>query len=120
MSDLSQFNTHAVVATLGLGAITLFTRTFFFLVKSDWQLPPIVEAALRYAPLAALGAVVLPEVWSQAGDMRGLLYFWRDAKIYGTLACVGYFYWRKDVLGAILSGSAVYLALRLGLGWGLG
>jgi hypothetical protein len=28
-----------------------------------------------------------------------------------------YFFWRRDILGTIVSGTAVLLALKLGLGW---
>lgn len=109
--------TTALIATLGLGVLTVLTRSFFFLVKSDWQLPKWLEEALRYAPIAALAAVVLPEVLSDQGAIKPLWDYARDAKIYGALTCILYFVVRRGLLGSILSGVAVYLALRLGFQW---
>lgn len=104
----------SIVAALGLGVISVFTRSFFFLVRSQWVLPHWLEEGLRYAPLAALAAVIGPEVLSNQGAIKPLLSYAQDAKIYGALTCVGYFVWRRGVLGSILSGTAVYLIVRLG------
>jgi hypothetical protein len=34
-----------------------------------------------------------------------------------VLVAVGWFIWRRDLLGTILSGTAVMLVFRIGLGW---
>ncbi len=107
----------AMIAAVGLGVLSVLTRSFFFLVKSDWQLPKWLEDALRYAPIAALAAVVLPEVLSDQGAMKSMLGYAQDAKIYGAVTCIVYFALRRGLLGSILSGAAVYLALRLGFNW---
>ena len=41
----------------------------------------------------------------------------QDARLYGAVAGVVYFFWRGGVLGTMLAGMAVYLPLHLGLGW---
>lgn len=33
------------------------------------------------------------------------------------LPATAWFYWRRDILGTILAGTAVLLLFRLGLGW---
>jgi branched-subunit amino acid transport protein len=42
---------------------------------------------------------------------------WQDARLPAVAVAVAWFIWRRDLLGTILSGTAVMLAFRLGLGW---
>jgi branched-subunit amino acid transport protein len=103
-----------VLTILGLGVITLVTRAFFLIPQREVPLPGWLQQGLRYAPLAALTAVVVPEVVLTHGQMIHTL---KDARLYATLAGALYFFWRRGILGTILSGTAVMVALRVGLGW---
>jgi branched-subunit amino acid transport protein len=69
---------------------------------------------LRYAPLAALIAVIAPEILLTDGE---LVATWRDARLFAVAAATGYFPWRRGILGTIITGTVVMLALRIGLGW---
>lgn len=104
----------AVVAILGLGAITLLTRAFFLIPRRELPLPGWLAQGLRYAPLAALTAVVVPEVVMTQGE---LISTWRDARLFGAAAATAWYFWRRTILGTIVTGTAVMLPLRLGLGW---
>lgn len=103
---------------LGLACVTALTRCFFFISNQPWHLPYWAQRGLKYAPIAALAAVVVPEVVMVQGE---LISTWQDARIYATSVGAAYFFWRKGqgqaVLGTIVSGMAVYLPLHLGLGW---
>jgi len=103
-----------LVAIVGLAAVTVITRGFFVIPERDVPIPDWLREALRYAPLAALVAVLLPEV-AMTGDH--LLDTWKDARIYATATGVLVFWRTRNLLGTILAGTAVLLALRLGLGW---
>jgi branched-subunit amino acid transport protein len=103
-----------VIAILGLAVITLLTRSFFLLPERELPLPTWLEQGLRYAPLAALVAVVAPEIVMTQGR---LISTWMDARLPAVLAATAYFYWRRDILGTILAGTAVLLVFKLGLGW---
>ncbi len=103
-----------VLAILGLALITVGTRGFFLYPERDLPLPAWLRQGLRYAPLAALAAVVAPEVVMTQGH---LITTFKDARIYGALAATAYFFWRRGILGTILSGTLVLVALRVGLGW---
>jgi len=102
------------LAILGLAAITLFTRGFFLIPEREWPLPAWLREGLRYAPLAALAAVVVPEIISTQGRFVST---WADARLWGAAAGAAWYFWRRDILGTILCGMVVYLPLRLGLGW---
>jgi branched-subunit amino acid transport protein len=103
---------------VGLALVTVVTRCFFFMSDEPWHLPHWAQRGLQYAPIAALAAVVVPEVVMAQGH---LISSWQDARIYASLVGGGYFFWRQGqgqaVLGTIVSGMAVYLPLHLGLGW---
>ncbi|HSM21015.1 MAG TPA: AzlD domain-containing protein [Rubrivivax sp.] len=98
----------------GLAVITLLTRGFFVLPARKLPLPVWLELGLRYAPVAALAAIVVPEVVMTQGQ---LIDTWKDARLYAAATGAAYFFWRRGILGTIVSGTAVMLVLRLGFGW---
>jgi branched-subunit amino acid transport protein len=102
------------VGIVGLAVITVVTRAFFLLPEREVPLPGWLRQGLRHAPLAALAAVAVPEVIMTHGRLVDTL---ADARLYGAAVSVAYFFWRRDILGTILTGTAVTMALRLGLGW---
>ena len=103
-----------VVAVVGLALITLATRGFFVIPERELPIPAWLQQGLRYAPLAALMAVIAPEVLLTQGQ---LIETWRDARLPAVAVSTAYFFWRRDILGTILSGSAVLLTLKIGFGW---
>lgn len=104
----------AVLGILGMGAITVITRAFFMIPEREIPLPGWVRDGLRYAPLAALAAVIVPEIVMTQGE---LIHTWKDARLYAAAVGTAYFFWKRGILGTIVSGTAVMLALRIGLGW---
>ncbi len=103
---------------VGLAIITLITRCLFFISSKPWSLPHWAQRGLQYAPIAALSAVIVPEMVMTHGHLVGS---WQDARLFAVVAGAGWYFWRKGagqaVLGTIVAGMAVYLPLRLGLGW---
>jgi branched-subunit amino acid transport protein len=103
---------------VGMALVTVVTRCFFFMSSSDWSLPRWAQRGLQYAPIAALSAVIVPEIVMTQG---ALITTWRDARLFAAAAAVAYYFWRKGagqaVLGTIVVGMAVYLPLHLALAW---
>jgi branched-subunit amino acid transport protein len=104
----------AAIAIVGLALLTLLTRGFFLLPEREVPIPAWLRQGLRYAPLAALAAVVVPEIVMSQGELISTV---KDARLYAAAAAAAYFFWRRGILGTILTGTAVMLAMRLGLGW---
>jgi branched-subunit amino acid transport protein len=100
--------------TLGMAAIALACRSFFLLPKEDLPMPNWLRDGLRYAPVAALAAVVAPELVMTQGH---LVDTWRDARIFGALAGLAFYAWRRSLFGTIVCGTGVMLGLRFALGW---
>lgn len=111
---MNQTDPWTVVTIIGLALVTVVTRSFFFFTTKPWHLPSWAERGLHYAPIAALAAVVVPEVVMSQGQMISSL---KDARLYAVAAGALWFYWRKGVLGTIVLGMSVYLPLHIGLGW---
>ena len=105
---------HTLLTIVALGVITVVTRGFFFISNRPWTLPNWAQRGLQYAPIAALAAVVVPEVVMSQGV---LISTWLDARIFAAVAGLVWFAWQRSVLGTILAGMAVYLPLHIGLGW---
>ena len=102
------------VAIAGLTLVSVVTRGFFMIPDREVPIPAWLREALRYAPLAALVAVILPEI-AMTGDH--LIDTWKDARIYATVVGIVVFVTTRSLLGTILAGTATLLALRLTLGW---
>jgi branched-subunit amino acid transport protein len=100
--------------TLGMALIALACRAFFLVPEEDLPMPSWLREGLRYAPVAALAAVVAPELVLTQGH---LIDTWRDPRIFGALAGLALYAWRRSLFGTIVCGTGVMLALRFGLGW---
>lgn len=111
---MMQTDAWTVLTILGLAVVTVITRSFFFLSSKPWTLPAWAQRGLHYAPIAALAAVIVPEIVMTQG---ALISTWRDARVFAALAGAAWFFWRRSVLGTILAGMAVYLPLHVWLGW---
>ena len=108
----------AIAIIIGLAGVTVLTRSFFFISSKPWKLPHWAQRGLQYAPIAALAAVIVPEMVMTQGQFIST---WQDARLFAAAAGAAWFFWRKGagqaVLGTIVTGMAVYLSLHLGLGW---
>ena len=104
----------AALTIAGLAVITVVTRAFFLMPEREVPIPTWLREALRHAPLAALVAVLVPEIVLTQGQ---LIHTWQDARLYGAAAGALWYWRQRGILGTIVCGTAVMLALRLGLGW---
>lgn len=102
------------ITTIGMALVTLVCRSFFLVPKEDLPMPQWLREGLRYAPIAALSAVVAPELVMTNGH---LIDTWRDARIFGALAGLAFYAWRRSLFGTIVCGTGVMLALRFAVGW---
>lgn len=107
-----------IATIIGLAGVTVLTRSFFFISSKPWKLPHWAQRGLQYAPIAALAAVIMPEMVMTQGQF---INSWQDARLFAVMAGAAWFFWRKGagqaVLGTIVMGMAVYLPLHLGPGW---
>lgn len=55
-------------AIAGITLATFVTRSALLLFGSALELPPALEAALRFAPACALAAIIVPDLLLQGGQ----------------------------------------------------
>ena len=93
-----------------IGLATTLPRASFIMLGGRVSLPPFVQRALRYAPAAALAAIVVPDVVMVTGHFQPL-----NPKLAAAIAAVGVtLLWRNPWL-PFIAGMAVLLGLRFGL-----
>ncbi|MEN9719710.1 AzlD domain-containing protein [Limnohabitans sp. MMS-10A-178] len=114
MSFFEGTDAWTLAVIVGLAGVTVLTRSFFFISSEEWSLPDWAQRGLQYAPIAAMAAVVLPEVLMQQGQF---LQTWMDARWMGAAVGAAVYFWRRDVLLTIVAGMLAYLPLHLVLGW---
>ena len=104
---------HLWLAFFGLMLVTFITRSFFLLVGSRFDIPETVHEFLRYAPTAALIAIVLPEVLFIKDPASQLfeLDLYSPHLFGGVVAVFGYLI-TKSMLGTIFLGMVAFTAAR--------
>ena len=110
MSDAA----YTTVTIVGLAVITVVSRGFFLFPEREVPIPAWLQRGLKVAPLAALSAVIVPEIVMTHGH---LISTWQDARLPAALVTTLWYAWRPGVLGPLLAGLAAYLPLRLICGW---
>ena len=93
-----------IIACAGLAVITLITRAFFMIPEREIPLPTWLKRGLKYAPLAALAAVIAPEIVMSNGHLIGTLV---DARLPALAVAVVYFFYKRSILGTIALGMAI-------------
>ena len=97
---------------LAIGSTTIMTRGSFILAGEKGRLPPALQRALRYAPAAALSALVMPDLLLDGGEFTPL----NPKFAAGLVVLAVALRWRNPWLPFIL-GMGVLLIMRKGLGW---
>jgi branched-subunit amino acid transport protein len=97
---------------IGLTVVTFVSRSFFILLGnrikvSDWALE-----AIRYAPLAALIAILAPEIFLPLGASSVMEFNLKLPNIWGGIAAMIAFYFSKKMIPTLVIGMAVYTAAR--------
>lgn len=97
----------------GMTIITFATRDFFLFFGSRFHIPDAVNEVLRYAPTAALIAIVLPEIIfikDPASQLFELNLF--TPKTFSGLVAVVCFLFTKSMLKTIFWGMAAFTIFR--------
>ena len=99
----------AWVLIVGMGLGAFFTRAIFVLPGSHLRLPPTAERVLRYAPAAALMAIVAPDLALVQGALSISI---ENPKLVAGLAAFGLAAGTRSILLTIAGGMAVLLLMR--------
>ena len=89
---MNETDVWTLLTIAGLTAISVVTRGFFFISEREWRLPGWAQRGLQYAPIAALSAVIAPDIVLTGGAVEAP---WRDARAWGALAAAACYFWRR-------------------------
>lgn len=105
---MNDFDTWLTIILLTVS--TILTRSSFFLFGDAVKFPPAVQHALRYAPAAALAAIVVPDLVLSGGSATFSL---ANPKLLAGIGAALFFVTTRRMLGTIVVGMALFTALRL-------
>ena len=91
------------ISILGLMVVTFLTRGFFLLMGTRVELPDNVQRALRYAPAAALVAIVAPEIFLLKSGVVAA-FEWKNPHLIGGLAAIAVFLTTRSMVLTIILG----------------
>ena len=94
----------------GAALVAFFTRAIFILPGSRLRLPPTAERILRYAPAAALMAIIVPDVAMIHGAWAVSLF---NPRFVGGLAAFAIAAATRSVTLTIVGGMAALTLVRL-------
>lgn len=89
---------------------TVLTRCSFFLFGHAVKLPPKLQHALRYAPAAALAAIVAPDLLLTDGMLD---LSWTNPRLMAGVGATVFFLMTRHLLGTILAGMVLFTLLRI-------
>lgn len=99
--------------TFGLiAAATIGPRGSFILLGEGARLPAALQRALRYAPAAALAALIVPDLLVDAGHFAPV-----NPKLVAGVVVVAAAVRSRNPWLPFIAGMGVLLVLRKGLGW---
>ena len=112
MTELGQDTMYVWLAIAMLLLATIISRSALFLMGRSLKIPPTLMHALRYAPAAALSAIVAPDLFLQAGQLQVSLL---NPKLVAGMAASLFFLWTRHMLGTIVVGMLAFTVLRVAL-----
>ena len=93
----------------GMALIAFFTRAVFILPGSHLRLPATAERVLRYAPAAALMAIIVPDLAFTSDAVSISI---ANPKLVAGLVAFGLAAGTRSILATIAGGMAALLLLR--------
>lgn len=105
---MSSFDVWLTIILLTLA--TILTRSSFFFLGHAVKLPPKIQHALRYAPAAALAAIVVPDLVLANGALQ---LTWMNPKLVAGIGAAAFFVATRHLLGTIIAGMALFSLLRV-------
>ncbi|MFA5487811.1 MAG: AzlD domain-containing protein [Candidimonas sp.] len=105
---MTERDLYVLGAIILLTVVSFITRAGYFMLGDYLPLSNPVRRALRYAPVAALIGIIVPELlpWEPG---KGVVL---DAKVFACLAAIYVFYRVRNVVALIVTGMVSLWLLR--------
>ena len=100
---------------IGMTIVTAWTRSFFLILGERVQVSDWVLEAIRFAPLAAMVAILAPEIFLPSSASSVAEFNLKLPNIWGGLAAIIAFYLTRKMLITLAVGMGVYTLARFWL-----
>ncbi len=97
------------IVIAGMGLITFGFRIALIIGANRFHLPQAVEQALKYAPVAVLSAIIVPELIAPGGDANLSLY---NSRLLAGIVAIAVAWRTRNVLTTIVAGMIVLWLLQ--------
>ena len=94
----------------GMALVSFFTRAIFILPGGHLRLPPTAERVLRYAPAAAIMAIVIPDLALAQGALSISI---ENPRLIGGLVAFALAAATRSILATIVGGMVALTLVRL-------
>ncbi len=99
--------------TAGMALIAFFTRAVFILPGSHLRLPPTADRVLRYAPAAAIMAIIVPDLALAHGALSISI---ENPRLVGGLVAFALAAATRSILATIVGGMLALTLVRFEVG----
>jgi branched-subunit amino acid transport protein len=99
----------------GMIVMTFVARCFFIFLGNRIKISEWALETIRYAPLAALIAILAPEIFLPVSASSIAEFNLRFPNIWGGIAALIAFYFSRKMIPTLVIGMAVYTAARFSL-----
>jgi len=107
-----QVDLNIALLVIGMTVMTICSRSFFILLGERIKISPLMLEAIRFAPLAAMIAILAPEVFLPTGASSVAQFDIHLPNIWGGIAALVAFYFSRKMLFTLVVGMAVFTAIR--------
>ena len=108
----SDWNMSITYLIIGMIVVTFISRSFFILLGNRIKISEWGLETIRYAPLAALIAILAPEIFLPLGASSIAEFNLRLPNIWGGIAAMIALYFSKRMIPTLVIGMAVYTVAR--------
>lgn len=102
------------IAIIIIGALTFSMRFSFIALAHRLQLPELLQRALRFIPIAALSAIIVPELVLRGNTVAPLI---GNARLIAGALAIIVAWVSRNILLTIASGMIALWLLQWLLGW---
>jgi branched-subunit amino acid transport protein len=107
-----QSDINIALLLIGMALVTTISRSFFLILGERVKVSDWVLEAIRFAPLAAMIAILAPEIFLPAGASSVAEFNLSLPNIWGGIAAMIAFHFSKKMIPTLIVGMAVFTLAR--------
>lgn len=104
---------YIVWVIIGMTCVSICARSFFLVFGERFKVADWILEAIRYAPLAAMVAILAPELFLPSGASSVAQFDFRLPNIWGGIAAMVAFYFTKKMIPTLVVGMIVFTAAKV-------